>query len=543
MNKNSFSMESSSSSSSLVSRVWEMREHGRTGVQAFPVQESAFRYAVQWGWRNGLLPDEYPKDVALFTGVTPAPKHHGLQLPIFGYDVAPGAGAATTGAKKFVAASYDAFYAHYAQLPPQQRFYYELLQEGLPCHLHVDAEFKRKFNPQAKSDAEIHGLFCSEITEMLRGEGEVRVLSLDASNERKFSRHYIIKVVGRCFANNYHCGAFMRRFCNRMIEKYGAPKENNPFFFLDEQKVRMEEATTERVMFFCDLAVYTRNRQFRIYGSTKRAGEYRPLLLMGEEKTEELRREKFEDLLIQRVTLEEVRRAIMTREPDGTAPKSTSNLHSFRLDAGNLMGPEAGARLDDTLSGTLEVALLGGGRRLLPRTDPTEVSLLEGPHRLPEEALPLLCAAIREEWRDSAMQLSVRKFSHAFKTLELWSNSKRCRIAGRDHNSNHITFRVSLPTMRFYQACFDPAPPCCLALRRNHRGEDIAGMSEEERERLRHEQEGYPLQNARLLELLERFMEQMSQSAQAKPTDLAEALHGLNRLVMQSLRVQPSLPL
>ena len=62
------------------------------------------------------------------------------------------------------------------------------------------------------------------------------------------------------------------------------------------------------------------------------------------------------------------------------------------------------------------------------------------------------------------MQLTPKRFSHRFLTLDFWSSSRNCRILGREHASNHVSFRVSLSTMRFYQACFDPEPPCCLAL-------------------------------------------------------------------------------
>jgi len=65
--------------------------------------------------------------------------------------------------------------------------------------------------------------------------------------------------------------------------------------------------------------------------------------------------------------------------------------------------------------------------------------------------LAQLSAEIRNEWGEPEMRLVAKSVSPHYKSITLASTSHRCRLAGREHASNHISFRVSLVTLRFYQ--------------------------------------------------------------------------------------------
>lgn len=80
----------------------------------------------------------------------------------------------------------------------------------------------------------------------------------------------------------------MRRLCNRVIAQDGSPEQDPGVFerahgkslwIWADVKVRNENATERKLSLVCDLGVYTRNRQFRLWRSTKRKGTPRPLLL------------------------------------------------------------------------------------------------------------------------------------------------------------------------------------------------------------------------------------------------------------------------
>lgn len=516
----------------LEMRLWDMRERGRTSVHSFYTQEMAMVFSKRWGWRAGLLPSEFVKE------------GEGLRLPTFAYDIDKANGE--KGGKKYVVASYETFCRHYAeQVAPRERFYYELLQPGLPAHLYVDAEFTREHNPQADGNW-LHEVFCAETRALLlqmgmaAREDQIHILVMDASDAKKWSHHYLVKVDGRCFKSHYHCGAFIKHLCNHLLTKYGKPgnpdlSEDNPCYVTRVKK------TVSRV-FFCDLGVYTIHRCFRLYGSSKRGAPYRPFLFLDETGPEplagNLTLEKMKKTLIQWVTLQEAKGIFPIKNPDGSEPESSSDTRRFRIDAGNLFGPQMRKRLDEGLTGTLELAMIGGGtsrQRLVLCSDASETVLTpENGGELGPLLTARLFAMIRKEWRDPGMQLTIKKFSHRFLTLGLWSGSRNCRILGREHTSNHITFRISLSTMRFYQACFDPEPPCCLALSRQH---SLAGCTEEEKERILQQREGYPL-DADVLPMLEAFLGKMGKRAeQSALFEMADALHSLNRLVMAEFSV------
>lgn len=182
----------------------------------------------------------------------------------------------------------------------------------------------------------------------------------------------------------------MRRLCNHVIATHGSPEQDPELveraqgkclWVWSDAKVRMEHNKTERKLAFCcDLGVYTKNRQFRLWRSTKRKGTPRPLLLEGVDSAAAseslITWDNFTDLMIQRCTQQEIDHMIDVLEPDGrTTAHSTSDLRRFRLDAETLLG-KTGARLDSSVLGTMALSVVPGkgatSSRTVLQTDKSE---------------------------------------------------------------------------------------------------------------------------------------------------------------------------
>ncbi len=134
-----------------------------------------------------------------------------------------------------------------------RNYFYELIPESAACHLYFDIEARVPEGAARELLASKHRalfeLCCAELqAQMPDDDGDAltcAMLVLDASNDRKFSRHLILHVDGTAFLNNSHCGAFVRY----LVDKY--PDE------LGDAGI--------------DMDVYTRNRLFRTLYSSKMA--------------------------------------------------------------------------------------------------------------------------------------------------------------------------------------------------------------------------------------------------------------------------------
>lgn len=551
---------------SQAQRFLQLRD---TGVvdRTFYRQHEAFAYSAAFGERHGLGSEAWK------SGLVPWGAGY-MQLPVFGYDLESN----NAGAKSFLVASYERFYDIYTATPPKLRFFYELIQADLPCHLHVDAEFMRAYNPLASQDW-LERTLTDLVKECLVAEGvaeaadEVTIHALDASNDTKFSKHYIIKIKGKCFRSNYDCGAFMRRLCNHAIARWGSPALDTELieklggkclwvWAPTKRKDPQDGAPEKRMVFFADLAVYTQARQFRLAWSTKRKGTPRPLLPDTPDKAAcELSYDRLiGDFMIQRCTWQEMMNARQVLEPDGSPAHSTNDLRRFRVDADTLLGIRkhqasplvAGQRTLDTSILLVEPLILSGGRTLAC-ADPSERTYATVPLRK-EEISRIVCLIIdeiRAEWGEPAMGLQAKTISVRYRSITLWSTSHACRIAGREHGSNHISFKVSLVTHRFYQRCFHAEPPCgLLGLRDPGELTRLAG-SAEAAERVRRQQEGYEIKNGELKELLTHLSEKLSANEAGKERlleskaylDMGDRFHKLFCASHPDLKDEASRPL
>lgn len=257
------------------------------------------------------------------------------------------------------------------------RHFYECLMEHRASRLFLDVD--------STSSLDIH-----ELVELLRAgivakfkQHEPNIQILDSSGPNKYSWHIIVTNV--ILKNVYHVGAFVRRLVLYMADS--------------------------PLVAAIDTAVYTRNRMFRLEGSSK-MGSSRVLRSLSEVP--------WWELLVQ----VSCAHPLICLEIDETEPVSTSQKpHNLFTDNGN---------------GTWS-----------PKTQRTHGGFLM-------DRNPLLTPIL--DWLDKYEQAKIIR--HKIKLLETGyyvvpANSRKCYIANRTHKGNAIWYMIDLTEKKIYQRCLD----------------------------------------------------------------------------------------
>lgn len=209
----------------------------------------------------------------------------------------------SSGKRKYIVGNLGRFSQHYwRETDPVSRHFYELIPEGTPCRLYFDLEFAKDVNKMSHDESEmlmtefIHEL-CSEFQSTYDiSLNRSCIVDLDSSTEKKFSRHLIVHLPnGQLFADAISAGLFVKRFVGRLAEELstGALEEKHAILakhlFVNKRAPKSDvnalksgystECETDasqkhgfdhkELICFVDLGVYTRNRLFRLMGSTK----------------------------------------------------------------------------------------------------------------------------------------------------------------------------------------------------------------------------------------------------------------------------------
>ncbi|KAF6211767.1 hypothetical protein GE061_012282 [Apolygus lucorum] len=184
----------------------------------------------------------------------------------------------------FLAAHPEVFWHYDSQRSVAERCTYEVITEGAACKLYADLEYEKVSNPHSKGH-EMVSIFIDLICKSLFRDWGVRcmrehVLDLDSSTSNKFSRHLIFNLPSSCFMNNQHVGIFLKRLCQDVTSSIdvGSVCESLQGMLLSDlrQLVVLDSKGSQKL--FCDLSVYSKNRHFRVYRSTKK-GKNAPLVL------------------------------------------------------------------------------------------------------------------------------------------------------------------------------------------------------------------------------------------------------------------------
>ncbi|XP_029440815.1 DNA-directed primase/polymerase protein isoform X2 [Rhinatrema bivittatum] len=218
------------------------------------------------------------------------------------------------GQRVYLVTTYTEFWFYYKEHRNNLKNCYEVIPENSVCKLYFDLEFYKPTNPEAdgtkmvaklieyiiKKLEEIHGIKCSAED----------VLNLDSSTHEKFSRHLIFILQNAAFKDNNHVGYFLNTVLqpalalvesktNMVMQEKGTDStffpvskralEPNTFPGKNEEEISLSDTTKTWASvegsdlsflivndkesgkkLFADLAVYTKNRNFRLYKSSKR---------------------------------------------------------------------------------------------------------------------------------------------------------------------------------------------------------------------------------------------------------------------------------
>eukprot|EP00977_Amphora_coffeiformis_P006765 scaffold1485_cov171-Amphora_coffeaeformis.AAC.4 len=170
------------------------------------------------------------------------------------------------------------------------RHYYELIVAGQACRLYLDLEFSKLTNPDIDCAESLLTELWQDLSEELRREFPEQitrplarrdVVDLDATTDQKFSRHWIVHLPGGyLFRDTATMGRFVQNWIGRLATDHATRQlgvthpllQKHLFVNPPPSKASSPAAAAiadARPSCILDLGVYTRNRLFRLMGSSK----------------------------------------------------------------------------------------------------------------------------------------------------------------------------------------------------------------------------------------------------------------------------------
>ncbi|CAL0333292.1 unnamed protein product [Lupinus luteus] len=336
------------------------------------------------------------------------------------------------GQRRFLASTYTEFWQRYKNMDSKFRHHYEVIREGLPCHLYFDLEFNKKVNIGKDVDKMVD-LLLSVVLEALHEKYAIQgdhdwVVELDSSTEDKFSRHLIIRIPKIAFKDNSHAGAFVSEICSRVLNARGKDGRFEELFVMKDSNCDVSDR-----QLFVDTAVYTRNRCFRLFLSSK-AGKSSVLLPTERFKCKNMGEEDVlmaslicntdvdcEKVLVCKPNLECVKTLHFDTEENSNfgnfcqiPPEFTSNTCTSDVSATYFMGKSPFPFLDEFI---LSVASIGN-----------------------------IPGKIHSWYLLSEFGLMVYSMT----------KNRYCERIGRQHKSNNVIYVIDLRRAEYYQKCHDP---------------------------------------------------------------------------------------
>uniref|UniRef100_A0A158Q6N9 DNA-directed primase/polymerase protein n=1 Tax=Elaeophora elaphi TaxID=1147741 RepID=A0A158Q6N9_9BILA len=303
--------------------------------------------------------------------------------------------------------------------------FYELIPQNRPAHLYFDLEFYRETNLDIKEEELIKDFndCVSEVFMEMFGinlDPEKEMLVLDASTNTKFSEHIIVHL-----ADNYlfPSNISMKSFIQQLKEK-----------MLSSGRCLVWNAGATKLMTFFDATVYSVNRNFRLYLSSK-LGKSNPLVLSQRcnfyaHRKHPSKQQIFLDSLI--------------------VPAKYNTPEIFHtLIAENTEYPDIQNRDPKILTISARVPLSNKNVDCIIGQGATS----------PFPILEQHIIAINRRWKDNASirqwKLSINKFTMSQHIIYYIANCRYCFNIGREHRSNGIYWIVDLDKLQCFQKCFD----------------------------------------------------------------------------------------
>ncbi|XP_036953850.1 DNA-directed primase/polymerase protein isoform X3 [Acanthopagrus latus] len=341
---------------------------------------------------------------------------------------------------------------------------YEVIPEGTVCKLYFDLEFHKPSNKEADGQAMVSSLIqyvCDKLMEVYGIKcSSNNILNLDSSTEEKFSRHLIFNLQNAVFKDNIHVGRFIHAILQPVLSthKSGSSLNDEINSVAENNETRRTHSnsgekpskageTTESPQakrrkwgerdlkflqvknkdgqdcLFVDLGVYTKNRNFRLYKSSK-AGKNAAFTVADDNK-------------------------FITKREKGISPEESVFLASLICNL-SFTGQKI---LTWDVPGTKEAKTLRPHCEQELAKDPDLLSGCESsPHR---EVDSFVLTVVKKD----GIHGSIRRWNYfAAEQLLVYDIAKYrwCENVGRFHKSNNIMIVVDLKEEVWYQKCHDP---------------------------------------------------------------------------------------
>ncbi|XP_030581582.1 DNA-directed primase/polymerase protein isoform X2 [Archocentrus centrarchus] len=357
---------------------------------------------------------------------------------------------APVGQRIYLVTSYTELWYYYRTYTQSLMHCYEVIPDGAVCKLYLDLEFHKPSNKGSDGKTMVSLLIqyiCDKLMELYGTECSAKnVLNLDSSTEEKFSRHLIFCLQHATFKDNIHVGRFIHAVLQPILNKAKSRSclDNEMDSVTENSETRTHDASPEmkrrkqeernlsflRVKnkdgqdcLFVDLGVYTKNRNFRLYKSSK-AGKNAAFtvaednqFIVKPEKGISAEESIFLASLVCNVSFTGQR--ILTWDiPESSEPK---------------ISPTHCQQRSTSDSGTLS-------------------GFLSSPH---QEVDTFVLTVVRKD----GIQGSIRRWNYfAAEQLLVYDIAKYrwCENVGRFHKSNNIMIVVDLKEEVWYQKCHDP---------------------------------------------------------------------------------------
>ncbi|PSN44332.1 hypothetical protein C0J52_11102 [Blattella germanica] len=336
------------------------------------------------------------------------------------------------GHRLFLAAHPTVFWFYDTKRDLQDRCSYEIIVEYSVCKLYFDLEFNIKHNyyhdgnRMIDSFIKIVSYFLKETWNIIVNRQDI--LDLDSTTKEKFSRHLVFIIPNVAFQDNYNVGNFVKYVCSNIRDYLGECKSDQ---FCNVDKSNVNELLISdgkgSSKLFCDEGVYTKNRHFRLYMSTKqnRNAPLRLSIFNQYKPNKKTKEQSFEETLFLDSLITYIQYSV-----------DKFQLLKFKCQnfTGGPTSKECSLSCSSNIAFEDRVSILNGGTSS-PYPDVDKfINSLVSPGRI---------------WRS----LYFNSTSHLVYDIVGY---RYCGNIGREHRSNNIKYIVNLENYTYYQKCHDP---------------------------------------------------------------------------------------
>ena len=175
------------------------------------------------------------------------------------------------GRRRFLSTTYCKFCEKYLALNVDLCHFYEVIRRDAPCRLYFDVDCPQT-PPYYTIGSIVVDILINYVNHCLKIQFDKtcdrsEIMILDSSTDEKFSQHIIY--TGIVFKDNIECGNFVKAIADAAkIKMVGGVDTQFTDGCGDDTEFLFRSADRDAV-FAADLGVYTRNRHFRMWRSSK----------------------------------------------------------------------------------------------------------------------------------------------------------------------------------------------------------------------------------------------------------------------------------